>query len=153
MSRICARLLLAIVFTPAFALAQRGGPIPQQLTFKPDRSSGIYNIGETVGWTVTPGPAVPTYAYTHKWMIRRNNADVLKQGKVDLSSGRARIEITGDAPEMIYIAIEPMVKLANVPAAAPALCNPNGYVGGNARSKEVLGILLKGGAFQPNEVR
>ena len=53
---------------------------------------------------MTPGPATPTYAY--KWTIRRNNAVVLKEGKLDLSSGKDKIEITGDQPEMIYVAVE-----------------------------------------------
>ena len=66
-------------------LAQRV-PIAQQLTFAPYHATGIYDIGETVGWTVSPGPDTPTYA--DKWTIRRNNAVVLKQGKLDLSSGK-----------------------------------------------------------------
>lgn len=148
MSRICARLLLAIAFTPAFASAQRGGPVPQQLTFTPDHASGIYNIGETVGWTVTPGPAVPTYTY--KWTIRRNNADVLKEGKLDLSSGKGRIEIAGDAPAMIYVVIEPMAKLANAPAAAPGRGNPNGYVSGNTGRNN--GLYAVGAAVAPTKI-
>ena len=67
--------------------------IPQQLSFAPYHASGIYDVGETVGWTVTPGPAPPTYAY--KWTIRRNNAVVLKEGTLDLSSGKDTIEIAG----------------------------------------------------------
>ena len=78
--------------------------IPQQLTFTPYHASGIYDVGETVGWTVTPGPTPPTYAY--KWTIRRNNAVVLKEGTLDLSSGKDTIEIAGDQPEMIYVAVE-----------------------------------------------
>ena len=78
--------------------------IAQQLTFTPYHASGIYDVGETVGWTVTPGPTPPTYAY--KWTIRRNNAVVLKEGTLDLSSGKATIEIVGDQPGMIYVAVE-----------------------------------------------
>jgi hypothetical protein len=75
----------------------RGGaatPIAQQLDFTPYNANGIYAVGETVGWTVVPGPVSPTYAY--KWTIRRNNAVVLKEGKLDLSSGKDKIEITGE---------------------------------------------------------
>ncbi len=35
-------------------------PIAQQLTFTPYRSSGIYEVGDTAGWTVTPGPVTPS---------------------------------------------------------------------------------------------
>jgi hypothetical protein len=104
MNRTRARVTLAYLIGAAVAIAQRGAPIPQQLTFTPYHASGIYEIGETVGWTVSPGPVAPTYAY--KWTIRRNNALVLKQGKLDVSSGNDKIEIIGDQPEMIYVAVE-----------------------------------------------
>src|ERR1700674_991846 len=110
MIRIRSRLALAVLFTAAYSAAQRGGPIPQQLSFTPYHATGIYDVGETVGWTVTPGPVEPTYAY--KWTIRRNNSVVLKEGKLDLSSGKDKIESTGDEPEMIYVAIEPVAKPA-----------------------------------------
>jgi len=110
------RLFLAVllVLCPEFAAAQRA-PIPQQLTFTPYHSTGIYKIGETVGWTVAPGPVTPTYSY--KYTVRRNNNVVLKEGEIDLSSGKDTIEIKGDQPEMIYVAIEPYAVL---PSAAPA---------------------------------
>jgi cephalosporin-C deacetylase-like acetyl esterase len=117
MIRIHASFLAAILAAAPFGFAQRGAPIEQQLTFTPYRASGIYDIGETVGWTVTPGPATLTYAF--KWTIRRNNAVVLKEGKLDLSSGKDKIEIAGDQPEMIYVAVEPYAKTVT-PAAAPA---------------------------------
>ena len=63
MIRTGPRLIFALVLGAALAVAQRGQPIAQQLTFTPYRASGIYDIGETVGWTVTPGPVTPTYAY------------------------------------------------------------------------------------------
>ena len=119
MIRTCPRLIFALALGAALAVAQRGQPIPQQLTFTPYHASGIYDIGETVGWTVTPGPVTPTYAY--KWTIRRNNAVVLKEGKLDLSAGKDKIEITGDQPEMIYVAVEAYDDLPGAaPAAAPA---------------------------------
>jgi cephalosporin-C deacetylase len=104
------RLALAVILAAGYSSAQRGAPIPQQLTFTPYHASGIYDVGETVGWTVTPGPVEPTYHY--KWTIRRNNAVVLKEGNLDLSSGKDKIEITGDQPEMLYVAVEPAEKPA-----------------------------------------
>jgi len=79
--------------------------------FAPYHSNGTYAVGETVGWTVTPAPAPSMYAY--KWTIRRNNAVVLKEGALNLSSGRDTIEIAGDRPEMIYVAIEPYADAAD----------------------------------------
>src|ERR1039457_1997722 len=108
MTRIRARFLLSVLAAAPFSFAQRG-PIDQQLTFTPYHASDLYDVGETVGWTVTPGPVAPTYAY--KWTIRRNNAVVLKEGKLDLSSGKATIEVVGDQPGMLYVAVEPYANL------------------------------------------
>lgn len=117
MTRNRAFFVFSILLASACALAQRA-PIQQQLTFTPYHANGIYKIGETVGWTVTPGPTAPTYAY--KWTVRRNNAVVLKEGKLDLSSGQDKIEIPGDQPEMIYVAIEPYANLDTGSQAAAA---------------------------------
>ena len=92
--------------------------IRQELTFAPYHATGIYKTGETVGWTVTPGPA--TVSYSYKYTVRRNNAVVLKEGKLDLSSGKDTIEVTGDQPEMIYVDVEPYAVLPGADAAASA---------------------------------
>ena len=61
MTRMTSRLLLVVLlFSTGIAVGQRA-PIQQQLTFAPYHSNGIYNVGETVGWSVMPGPATPSY--------------------------------------------------------------------------------------------
>ena len=114
--------------TVCSVFAQRA-PIAQQLTLAPHHASGMYDLGEKVGWTVTPGPVAVTYSY--KWSIRRNNAVVLKEGKLELSSGADKIEITVDEPGMIYVAIEPYAILNQPPADAAATAKPAEFTGGN----------------------
>lgn len=140
MTRTCTRVALAVLFAAAISSAQRGAPVPEQLVFTPYHATGIYDIGDTVGWTVTPGPVEPTYAY--KWTVRRNNAVVLKEGKLDLSSGQDKIEISGDAPEMIYVAIEPV--------ANSAAANSTGFVGGNTGRNN--GLYAVGAAVAPDKI-
>jgi cephalosporin-C deacetylase len=123
MTRTRVSYLFTLLFFFSAAIAQRA-PIPQQLSFTPYHANGIYKIGEMVGWTVTPGPESPTFAY--KWTIRRNNAVVVKEGKLDLSSGKDKIEIVGDQPEMIYVAIEPFAALAAAPSAPATSAGPLG---------------------------
>ena len=150
------RLVLLLPLFASFVYAQPVAPA-QQLVFRPYHASGLYDVGDTVGWIVSPGPTAPTYAY--KWTIRRNNKDVLKEGKLDLSSGKDRIEIVGDEPEMIYVAIEPYANLAgdnalndhgasagtNVnPGAAPA------FVGGNTGRNN--GLYAVGAAVAPHKL-
>jgi cephalosporin-C deacetylase len=136
MTRTRVRLVLLLVIAQACAFAQRP-PIQQQLTFTPDQASGVYDVGETVGWTVTPGPVEPTFAF--QWTIRRNNAVVLKQGRLDLSSGKDRIEIKADVPGMIYVAVEP----AGDPPAG-------GFTGGNTGRN--TGLYAVGAAVAPTRI-
>jgi cephalosporin-C deacetylase len=155
------RAILALVLGASAAVAQRGPAIPQQLTFAPYHTSGIYDIGETVGWTVTPGAVTPTYLY--KWTIRRNNAVVLKEGKLDLSLGTDKIEIAGDQPEMIYVAVEAYANLNGEapppPAAAPAPQDAAAgrgrgaaprFVGGNTGRNN--GLYAVGAAVAPQKI-
>jgi cephalosporin-C deacetylase len=156
MSRLLSLIALAAT-AYAFTQPQRV-PIQQQLTFVPYHVTGIYDVGETVGWTVTPGPVMPTYAY--KWTIRRNNAVVVKEGKLDLTSGSAEIEIAGDQPEMIYVAVEPYATLDTAlpvpatPAVPPVPVaragvggQPSPYVGGNTGRNN--GLYAVGAAVAP----
>ena len=145
MSRFTSRLLVILALFGCSLSAQRGGPIAQQLAFAPYHAGGIYAVGETVGWTVTPGPTPPTYAY--KWTIRRNNAVVLKEGTLDLSGGKATIEIVADQPEMIYVAIEATAELA--PATATATGAPR-FTGGNTGRD--TGLYAAGAGVEPTKI-
>ena len=128
------------------SLSAQGAPIPQQLTFAPYHAGGVYDVGETVGWTVTSGPAPVSYAY--RWMIRRNNAVVLKEGRLDLSSGKASIEVVDDQPGMIYVAVEAYADLA--PAGAASSPGAAGFVGGNAGRN--TGFYAVGAAVAPTKI-
>jgi cephalosporin-C deacetylase len=138
--------VVALALIGVSVSAQRGGPIPQQLAFTPYHADGTYAVGETVGWTVTPGSTTPTYAY--KWTIRRNNAVVLKEGRLDLSSGKATIEIAGDQPGMIYVAVEAGADLTPQPTAASTE-GPR-FTGGNAGRN--TGFYAVGAAVAPTKI-
>ncbi len=136
-SRLLSSTLL--ISSSTAAIAQRE-PIEQQLSFAPYHSTGIYDVGEKVGWVVTPGPVAPKYLY--KWTIRRNNAVPLKEGKLDLSSGKDAIEVTTDQPEMIYVAVEPYASLDTQSATA--------FVGGNTGRNN--GLYAVGAAVSPTKL-
>jgi len=146
MTRSPSRSLLVLVFFGATLSAQRA-PIAQQLTFAPYHANGIYELGETVGWTVTPGPTAPTYPY--KWTIRRNNSVVLKEGKLDLSTGKATIEIVADQPEMIYVAVEAYDDGSPVPTPPPN-AGASRFTGGNTGRN--TGFYAVGAAVSPRKI-
>jgi len=144
-SRTVLVLALALVAGGREPVSAQRAPIAQQLAFVPYRASGIYDVGETVGWTVTAGPARPTYAY--KWTIRRNNAVVLKEGRLDLSGGTASIEVVADQPSMIYVAVEAYEDLAS--GAAPA-AGAARFTGGNTGRD--TGFYAVGAAVAPRKI-
>jgi cephalosporin-C deacetylase-like acetyl esterase len=101
-SRFPARSSLAglvILLTSSAAIAQQ--PI-----FTPFHESGIYALGEPVGWTVTlpPGAAAPPGGC--RYTVRKNNSTVIKTGTLDLSQGRGTIETALDEPAMVYVEVE-----------------------------------------------
>ncbi len=146
MTRLVPRVCLLATLVIASLSAQRAA-IPQQLVFTPYHASGIYNVGETVGWTVTPANPPTTYAF--KWTIRRNNAVLLKEGTLDLSGGQATIEIVADQPAMIYVAVEAYEEL--VPSTAGrAGGDASRFVGGNAGRN--TGFYAVGAAVAPTRI-
>lgn len=137
-------LLAALVAT---TLSAQPAPIPQHLVFTPYRASGIYEVGDTVGWTVTPATSPPTYAF--KWTIRRNNAVVLKEGTLDLSTGKAAIEIVADEPAMIYVAVEAYEDFSPG-ATGRADRDSSRFIGGNTGRD--TGFYAVGAAVAPRKI-
>ena len=144
MTRSFSRVVLALVLAGSVLSAQRA-PIAQQLAFAPYHANGIYDVGETVGWTVTPGPTPPAYSF--KWTVRRNNAVVLKEGKLDLSSGKDTIEVSADQPGMIYVAIE---AYANAASAIAGSGDAPRFDGGNTGRD--TGFYAVGAAVAPAKI-
>jgi len=145
MTRSPSRIVLLVALLSASLSAQQA-PIPQQLVFTPYHASGIYDVGQTVGWTVTPGPTPPTYKF--KWTIRRNNAVVLKEGLLDLSAGKASIEVAADQPSMIYVAVEAYDDLA--PGTATSTNDAPRFAGGNTGRN--IGLYAVGAAVAPTKI-
>lgn len=145
MTRSLVRIGLLAALAVTSASAQRQS-IAQHLVFTPYQSDGIYEVGETVGWTVTPASTPPAYAF--KWTVRRNNAVVLKEGTLDLSTGKASIEIVADQPAMIYVAVEAYADLT--PGAAAPAGNAPPFVGGNTGRN--TGFYAVGAAVSPKRI-
>ena len=98
-------MIVAAVAASA-ALSQSYNPA---VTFEPYQPSGIYAVGQRVGWTLHAplGLGSQRFHYT----IRENNAVDLKSGEVDLSSGQSVIETSVDHPAMIYVRLTPITDL------------------------------------------
>lgn len=94
--------------------------LAQEPAINPFKSSGIYGVGESVGWTVTlPQGTTPNVDYTYT--IRKNNYDVIKTGKLDLSKGRDTVEVTLPEPTMVYVQISTTGRPGTQPSGMIAL--------------------------------
>jgi cephalosporin-C deacetylase-like acetyl esterase len=113
---------LGLVLTSASTLHGAAAPAPGPVTATPLHKSGIYDLGEKAGWTLTATPGVPTPAGDFTYTVKTNNAAVIKTGTFSLASGSATIEVTQTEPAMLFVQVTP-------PAAAPAA-----PAGGGARA-------------------
>jgi cephalosporin-C deacetylase len=68
--------------------------------YVPYHSSGVYALGETVGWHVT----LPWGAASAEYVIRMNNLTEVGRGKI-LQASPTRIEFTPKEPGMVYVEV------------------------------------------------
>ena len=111
---VCASLLLA---TAARLCAA------QELALTPFKPSGIYGLGEHVGWTVS-APAGAAANGTFTYTVRKNDLDVIKTGKLELAAGQASIEVTLNEPAMVFVEVAPATGTAK-PIVAGAAVAPD----------------------------
>ncbi len=122
------RRILVLALVSAFAISgvqaqvvapvaappvQAQPPFSPNITITAARPSGLYNVGETVRWTVRQPLGMPGARYTYE--VRQNNLAVLSSGALDLSSGAATVEGALSRPGMISLVLRPVP-----PATGPA---------------------------------
>jgi cephalosporin-C deacetylase-like acetyl esterase len=98
---------LVLTLVTADAAGQVAGP--RAFVFTPRNGTGIYKVGETVGWTIARNPAAAAAAAAttqpsrYAFVLRKNNHDVIRSGEIDLSGGSATVEETINEPAMVYL--------------------------------------------------
>ncbi|HEY1685284.1 MAG TPA: acetylxylan esterase [Tepidisphaeraceae bacterium] len=77
----------------------------QDLLLSPYNKTGIYALGEKMGWNVqiAPGEALPHGKYSYA--LKENNFTMVQSGKIDLSQGHATIDASLDHSAMLYLEI------------------------------------------------
>ncbi|HEY6332992.1 MAG TPA: acetylxylan esterase [Blastocatellia bacterium] len=103
--------LVAVVALTAVSKSRSGSqagqtvPHPLRLVLVPYKASGIYQIGEMVGWTI--GPTAGSAAANYTYQVKKNNREVIASGTLDFSSGHATVEVRVNEPAMVYLEISP----------------------------------------------
>jgi cephalosporin-C deacetylase-like acetyl esterase/lysophospholipase L1-like esterase len=110
-SGVVAVLATTIVLSLALGLHPPVKVVPlrsaEKLTVVPYKVSGIYGVGEKIGWTVSLLQGAVSTRGGYTYTIKKNNQEVIKTGSLDFSAGRATIETTLDEPAMVYVNISP----------------------------------------------
>ncbi len=86
------------------AWAQSSAPVAAPLlAASRDRDSGIYGIGETVGWSIERAAGAPEQGY--RYLIKANGLQVIGSGELHFAGKVARIEVKAARPEMLYVEV------------------------------------------------
>jgi cephalosporin-C deacetylase-like acetyl esterase len=109
-----------------------------QLVFTPYHQTGIYDIGEKAGWTVTR--TADTTCLHYSYTVKENNFLLVKSGDLDLTSGTATIEVQLNEPAMILVNIN--AECALPPSAAADVARED-------KPTEILKPTLLGAAIAP----
>lgn len=98
------RVALGLAFALTCAAQMQPEQQPKLLNFLPFHDSGIYDVGERAGWTVTraTGGETPFGGRRFTYTIRTNNDAVIRSGVLDLSPGFTTIDAKIDEPAMLY---------------------------------------------------
>lgn len=131
--------LLTIAAVSTLASAQK------QLVFTPYHATGIYALGDLVGWHVSPAPGDQQQHFTYT--IKENNDRLLRAGTLDLSQGAAEINVRVNEPAMLLVRVEPDHPLTAVEQQATS-----GPEAGKAPASEpetVLGAAVAPEQFKP----
>jgi cephalosporin-C deacetylase len=109
-------LLLTVLAAP--------GMRAQSLVLTPLHASGIYAVGEMVGWTITPPAGTTSVPAKYAYAVKTNNHDVIQSGKLDLSSGTGALSVSVKQPAMLYLEITDTADKTSKPIAAGAAIAP-----------------------------
>ncbi|HKV40052.1 MAG TPA: acetylxylan esterase [Blastocatellia bacterium] len=99
------RFVRLLLLGGIFFLTGSGVCSARQLALTPFKASGIYSVGEKLGWTITlpKGTTAPESEY--RYTIKKNNQDVIKTGRIEVAALPATIETKVDEPAMVYVEI------------------------------------------------
>ena len=94
-----------------------------ELNFTPLKSSGIYAVGESVGWTVSLPSSVTTPPdVTYTYTVKANAAETIGSGTFDVTTGAATIKFSLDHPAMVTVSVD---RSGAPPPAKPAPADAN----------------------------
>src|SRR5262245_23683400 len=95
MKTLCVLLSAALLACSTVHADESAGPL-----YVPYKPSGIYAVGEPVGWHVT----LPWNSPSATYVIRKNNLAELARGTIRPGTPD-KIEVTLDAPGMVYVEV------------------------------------------------
>jgi cephalosporin-C deacetylase-like acetyl esterase len=109
------RTLLLLILLPHFVSAQ-------ELLVTPTKTGGIYALGDEIRWQV--GLENAPVDTTVQYIIKRNNAHLLKEGEVTLGNGLGSVSVSVDEPAWVFAEFTAKVGGRELKATGGALVAP-----------------------------
>ena len=79
----------------------------QAVTATPYEKTGMYGIGQTVGWNIALAPGQHASEGSYPYVVLENGGPVIARGSLDFSRSRVSIETSLDRPGMVRVEIRP----------------------------------------------
>jgi cephalosporin-C deacetylase-like acetyl esterase len=105
MNGCCIRAMLRSLVFIWFGLLAAHACLAQQIALNPLKKTGIYNIGEQVSWQVEVRGQNAGSVTQANYTLKRNGLAIYREGTLDLTSGKARIETSLDEPGAVFLEI------------------------------------------------
>lgn len=96
-----------------------------EIIAKPANETGVYDVGQTASWTITvKGPDAASVKEL-SYVVKKGGATVVKEGKLDLSSGSAKLEAPLEEPNTVLVEIRPGSGKSAVKKLVGAVAGPD----------------------------
>jgi len=127
--QFCRRFVLGIVFCfPAIvaiaADTKTSAPPLAEIVATPAKPSGVYAVGEKASWTLSlKGQAADVKEI--KYTLKAGGFTVIKEGKLELTDGKATLEAPMDAPNTLLVELKATVGGKEIKTLVGAVAAPD----------------------------
>jgi cephalosporin-C deacetylase-like acetyl esterase len=99
-------------------------PPPIDIIAAPANDTGVYHAGDSASWTISVKGKAADSVKELSYIVKKGGATVVKDGKLDLSSGTAKLEAPLSEPGTVLVAIKTKVEGTDVKKLVGAVADP-----------------------------
>jgi cephalosporin-C deacetylase len=120
-----ARAIAGRMFPLTAALLAGATCLAQEIVITPQKTNGVYEVGEKIRWRVEAKREAATNVTSVRYVLKKGGWTVTRQGKLELANGAASLETSLDEPGTILAEFEADVAAKKIKAQAGAAIAPD----------------------------